>query len=281
MSLYDQLQEKLGGRPYNGYFSACCPFPHNGRLEEHPSFFVYKDDEKFFCSSCRKSGTHVYLNKYLGGRSLIVRKAQNVVLPRWREWEEKYGDLAGIAKHGHLSLKRYPDWNFYFKQRKIEPFVEPGLLGYLDGWATFPVFDQEHKIQNIVVRHTKNSGTRYAIKAMDDKKPLLYVPSWKRVMASETVYVVYGVIDAISLELVGLPVVTGITGKSLSAELLKPLGKRFIIVPDEGEERDAHLLANSLGWRGKVKCLHYGEGMKDPDSIRTHLGNEYLLRMIV
>ena len=112
---------------------------------------------------------------------------------------------------------------------------------------------------------------------MDDKAPLLYVPNWGRVVASETVYVVYGIIDAISLELIGLPVVTGITGKSLSAETLKPLGKQFIIVPDEYEDMEAHLLANSLGWKARVKRLVYPEGVKDPDGIRTHFGNDFLL----
>jgi hypothetical protein len=276
MSLYDQLQEKLNGHLYSGYFSACCPFPHNGRLEEHPSMFVYEDG-KFFCSSCRKSGTHSYLNKYLGGRDVFVRKAQNIVLPQWRKWEEQYGDLDGIAKHAHLSLKHYPQWQFYFKQRKIEQFIEQGYFGYISGWALFPVFDQEHKIQNIVVRSTKQNGTRYAIKPLEEKKPLLYVPNWKRVWESDAVYVVYGIIDSISLELIGLPVVTGITGKSLSAELLKPLGKRFVIVPDEYEEKEARLLANSLGWRCKVKQILYPEGTKDCDDVRRKFGNEYLL----
>lgn len=272
MALYDQLQERLDGHIYNNYFAARCVF-HD---DSNPSMFVYEDGY-FTCKSCGAKGSLAKLNKHLGGKSVNTKSHSNTVLPRWRKWEESFGDITGIAKHAHLSLKRYPQWMFYFKQRKIEQFVEQGFLGFIDGWATFPVFDQSHKVQNIVVRHTKNTGTRYAIKPVEDKHPLLYVPNWGRVVASEIIYVVYGIIDAISLELIGLPVVTGITGKSLSAELLKPLGKRFVIVPDEYEEKDARLLANSLGWRAKVKCLHYEDGVKDPDGIRTHFGNEYLL----
>lgn len=272
MRLYDQLQERLDAHRYNGYFTICCPY-HN---ESHPSCFVYESGF-FTCKSCGAKGSLEKLNKHLGGKSVITKSHSNTVLPRWREWENKWGDITNIAKHAHLSLKRYPQWNFYFKERKISEFVEFGYLGFIDGWATFPVFDQNHKVQNIVVRHTKNSGTRYAIKAMDDKAPLLYVPNWGRVMASETVYVVYGIIDAISLELIGLPVVTGIMGKSLSAETLKPLGKQFVIVPDEYEDKEAHLLANSLGWKARVKRLVYPEGVKDPDGIRTHFGNDFLL----
>jgi DNA primase len=271
MSLYDQLQEKLNGHLYSGYFVSLCCF----HSDTHPSMFVYPDG--FRCATCGKHGSLSYLNKFLGGRDMVIRKTQNVLLPQWRKWEEQYGDVDGIARHGHLSLKRYPQWQFYFKQRKIEQFIEQGYFGYISGWALFPVFDQEHKIQNIVVRSTKQNGTRYAIKPLEEKKPLLYVPNWKRVRESDAVYVVYGIIDSISLELIGLPVVTGITGKSLSAELLKPLGKRFVIVPDEYEEKEARLLANSLGWRCKVKQILYPEGTKDCDDVRRKFGNEYLL----
>ena len=157
--------------------------------------------------------------------------------------------------------------------------MEKGKLGYIDGWATFPVFSPEGVIQNIVVRHTKNKA-RYSIKPVDDKTPLLFCPNWHRVNSSDVTYVVYGIIDAISLELLGLPVVTGITGKSLSAETLKPLHKHFIIVPDEYEEQEAHRLANGLGFRAKVKKLSFPDDAKDPDGIRVKFGNEYLLQML-
>jgi DNA primase len=106
------------------------------------------------------------------------------------------------------------------------------------------------------------------------------VPSWSKVNDAETVYVVYGIIDSISLHLAGLPVVTGVTGKSLNPELLKSLRKRFVIVPDDGEEKEAHGLANKLGWRARVKRLNYESGCKDPDDMRTHFGKEYLLHAI-
>lgn len=264
MNLFEQLQEKLNGHPYNGYFTALCQF-HDDR---NPSMFVYEDG--YHCATCGARGSLQYLNKYLGGRDVKISESKSILLPRWRKWEEQFGDLDGIAHHAHKSLERYPQWKFYFEERKIEKFIDAGLLGYIDGWVTFPVFDEKKKIQNIVVRHTKRKDIRYAIKKIDDQKPMLYVPNWQRVLQSDVVYVVYGIIDAIGLELLKQPVVTGITGKSLSWDLLRPLEKQFVILPDKWEENDAYKLANRMGWRGEVKKLKFGQDEKDPDDLRVH-----------
>lgn len=272
MSLYEKLQDQLNGHSYNGYFTCNCVF----HSDHSPSLFVYEDG-KYRCASCGAHGTHAYLDKYLGGHGVKSAPAQKVVLPRWSSWEARYGDLTGIATHAHNACKKFPQYMWYFKKRKIEQFFEQGYFGFIDNWALFPVFNPEHKIENIVVRHTKNVGTRYVIKKVDEQKPLLYVPSWERVMMAEVVYVVYGVVDAWAFESIELPVVTGITGKSLSAEVLKPLGKEFVIVPDEYETQEAHRLANSLGWRATVKKIKFPEGTKDPDGLRSKFSNEYLI----
>lgn len=278
MSLYDQLQEKLEGRPYNGYFACLCQF----HLDSHPSMFVYEDTGTYSCKSCGAHGTLERLNRHLGGISVKVATGKPQVLPQWRSWEQKYGDLEGIAKHAHESCKRYPQWHFYFKERQIDQFFELGYFGYIDGWATFPVFDAQHKIQNIVVRHTKRKDVRYAIKHLEDSQPLLYSPNWKRVEMKDTVFVPFGLIDSWAFEAVGLASCTGITGKSLSADLLRTLGsgKQIVLVPDAGEEREARMLANKLGWRASVKQLKYVEDEKDPDQVRKVHGNAYLLQAL-
>lgn len=276
MSLYDQLQEKLEGRPYNGYFACLCQF-HD---DHSPSMFVYEDTGTYSCKSCGAHGSLEKLNRHLGGKSVKVATGNPQVLPQWRKWEEQHGDLEAIAKHAHESCKRYPQWMFYFKERQIDQFFELGYFGYIDGWATFPVFDAQHKIQNIVVRHTKRKDVRYAIKHIEDSSPLLYCPNFDRVKNSEVVYVPFGLIDSWAFEAIGLASVTGITGKSLSADLLRTLGKRIVLVPDEWEEKEAHKLANALGWRASVKQIIYPEGIKDPDGIRSKLGNSYLLQVI-
>jgi DNA primase len=200
------------------------------------------------------------------------------LLPQWRRWETKYGSLEEIAEYAHQSLKKHKQFQAYLKERKIYDFMEEGVLGHLDGWTTFPIFDRVGEIIDLVVRSSSGGDMRYVVRPSGDGSTHpLYAPSWKNVDRSESIYVVYGLIDAISMHLAGLACVTGVTGKSLSPDLLKPLGKRFIIVPDDGEEAEAHKLANKLGWRCKVKKIKWLENTKDCDDIRRLYGNEALL----
>ena len=279
-NLYESLMERMDGRAYNNYFSCFCPYDRH----QSPAMLVFEDG-MFKCLSCNKIGTHKQLSRDLGSHFIPQRRDDTVsqVLPRWKRWEDKYGDLEGIADAAHSSLKRFPQFQTYFRKRKIYEYATEGQLGYLDGWACFPVFDNNGKVLDIVVRNTgrSNGEIRYVVHPdySSSIRPL-YVPSWSQVNQSEIIYIVYGIIDAISLHLAGLPVVTGVTGKSLSPDLLKPLRKRFVIVPDDGEEPEAHKLANSLGWRAKVKKISFPDGCKDPDDIRKHFGNEYLLQAL-
>lgn len=277
-NLYNSLMERLEGRQYSNYFACFCPFDKH----ESPALLVF-DDGLAKCLSCNRVWTHKVLDKKIGSHFRPTQHLDTVsrVLPRWRNWEQKYGDLEGIVTEAQLTLKRFPQFQTYFKKRKIYEFTNEGRLGYLDGWAMFPVILRDSKIVDIVVRSvSRNSDVRYVVSPTDCGHSELYVPSWRKVDESETCYVVYGIIDAISLHLVGLPVVTGISGKSLSPDLLKPIRKKFVILPDAGEEREAHKLANSLGWRARVKELEYEEGCKDPDDIRKTFGNDYLLQAI-
>ena len=281
MSLYDNLLEKLEGRQYSNYFSCYCPFDQH----QSPALLCY-DDGMFVCLSCGKKGSLEYLAKKLSISPHSLTRSHStspVVLPQWRRWEQEHGDLEGIAKFAHKSLKAFPQFQNYFKKRKIDEFITSGSFGYISGWAVFPVFDSKHSVIDIVVRGISGKGnTRYVISPSivgNDRN--LYIPNFERVKQAKEVYVVYGICDAWAFEAIGLAAVTGCTGKSLSAELLQPLGKRFIIVPDDGEETEAHKLANKLGWRGRVKQLSYPGDTKDPDGIRIAYGNEYLRNMIV
>lgn len=275
--LYNSLLERLEGRPYGHYFAAWCVWDKHST----PAMLVFNDG-MVKCLSCNKIWSHEQLNKKIGGH-FVPQKNNSVsfrLLPKWRKWEEKYESLEGIVEYAHNSLKKHKQFQTYFKERKIYEFMESGSLGYLDGWAVFPVYVRTGEIVDLVARSISNhSDIRYVVHPSNGNHEFhpLYVPSWERLDKSDTVYVVYGLIDAISLHLAGLPVVTGVTGKSLSPELLKPLGKRLIIVPDDGEEKEAHLLANKLGWRAKVKKMTWPDKCKDTDDIRRLYGNEALL----
>jgi len=274
MSLYESLLERMNGQEYSNYFTSTCPF----HSDTHPSFFVYEDGT-FRCASCRKHGTLSYLDKCLGSRFMPSRNnTVSNVSPSWRKWGDTLDEIADKA---HTMLKRYPQFQGYYKKRKVDEYMEKGTLGYLDGWAIIPVYDSKRTIVDVVARAIKGKkDTRYTLRPSEVAVRPIFCPNWVRVQEAEQIYVVYGMFDAISLELCGLPVVTGITGKSLNADQLKPLHKRFIILPDYHEEEDAHKLANSLGWRGRVKKLDYPDDVKDPDGVRVKYGNEYLLDMI-
>jgi len=287
MTYYERIKELVEYHQYADYISVRCPFPDH--TDESPSCFVYEDvdkpenNRKFHCSGCGKTGTHQYLLKVITGHNVSVvpnaRKTQKF-LPRWARWEQEYGSIENLVHHAHNNLN-LPYYQTFFKKRKIESMIEQLKLGMIGAWAIFPIFDSAGKVVDVVVRNTQRYGdSRYVIHPSDNETPLLYVPNWKRVNASKHVYIVYGIIDAISLEMGELPVITGLTGKSLSYTRLINLGKKYSIIPDKGEELAARNLAASLGNFTKVIRLPFEDSEKDTDNIRTLRGVETLKSLI-
>lgn len=278
--LYEELQEMLDQvRTYDGYFMALCPF-HDDSV---PSFMVHEDG--YYCKSCKASGKLPYLAKYLGKKVVELKPhlPTVTVLPQWRKWIEKYETIENIARAGHGWIDRHGYLGSFFKNRKIEQYVDKGMFGWLDWWNLFPVFDQEHKVIDIVVRGEKSKGnTKYVLLKKQEERtvPPLYVPDWEMVLASKVVYVVYGIIDSWALHSLGLPVVTGTTGQSLSAKLLIPLNKHWIIVPDRKEEAAAWKLKTELGYPSKVLELDWPFPCKDPDEVRVKEGPQVLYNLL-
>lgn len=274
MSLYNSLLERMEGRSYGHYFSTYCPWD----THKTPALLVFQDG-MVKCLSCNRIWSHEQLNKKIGYHFIPtnIPESNYRLLPKWRSWEEKYGSLESIVEYAHQSIKKHSRLQTYLKERRIYDFLDEGSLGYLDNWITFPVFDKQHRLVDIVVRSVqRDTDVRYVVHPNSSSTHPIYVPSWERLSSSGIVYVVYGIIDAISLHLAGFPSLTGVTGKSLSFELLKPLGKKLIIIPDKGEESDAHKLANRLGWRAKVKSISWPENTKDVDEIRRKYGDQVL-----
>jgi hypothetical protein len=281
--LQEELSERLDQAQWHGhYFSAICVFPHDGHIEEHPSLLVYPDG--FFCAGCNKRGSLKYLASQVERTShtfIATKHTAPPVLPKWKSWAVRFGDMQGIAEAGHLATKAYPEYRLFFKKRAIDEKINQGMFGYIDGWALFPVLDESNEVVDIVARKVKgNQKAKYVIIGNKGGDPYLYVPNWKRVNESSHVYVVFGIIDSWSLELLSLPVITGTTGKAFPLNRLKPMGKKFTIVPDRYEEKEAYDLALHLGWKAKVLRLPYPEGCKDPDDVRMKFGQDTLKDMI-
>lgn len=150
-------------------------------------------------------------------------------------------------------------------------------LGYIEDWLIIPILDPQGKVLDVIARDSKGRS-KYIIHSNDEDTPLLYVPSWKRVMESKTVFIVYGLIDAIALEMCGLPCITGSTGKSLSNKRLIQLNKKYVIIPDKNEDDAARNLAKSLGNFTRILRLPWSEldGAKDCDDIRMKFGIDKL-----
>lgn len=282
MSVYEDLQEQLDEvHLYDGYFMCLCP-----KHDDHrPSMLVSETNQRFHCmsASCGFNGTLDYLLHYLTGKPYIPKLHVRVpvVLPQWRSWVERFGDEAGIAAAGHGLAMRNKELQSFFVKRKINAFMEEGMFGWMDGWHLFPVLNEQGQVIDIVCRGTKGTAKYVLLKKEEERTlPPLYVPNWERVLASDVCYVVYGIIDSWALESIGLPVVTGTTGKSLHADLLRPLKKEFIIVPDFKEDKDAWRLKVELGYPSEVKLLRYPYATKDPDEIRTKIGADALYQLL-
>lgn len=286
IDLQSMLAERMDGVQWHGdrYFSAICPFPHDGHIENHPSLLVYPDG--FSCMGCERSGTLKYLASIVARTPTLTHSVKvtiPAILPKWRKWASRFGDVSEIARVAHAYLKKFKGHQKFFVHRKIDQFIDAGLFGYLDGWLLFPVINQKGEVIDIVVRATsgKSAGIKYVVKPDSARKyPNIYVPNWKRVMESDTVYIPYGMIDAWAFEDLGLPAITGTTGKSLSALQIRPLNKRTIIVPDRYEESAAYSLSRELGMFSKVKILKWPENTKDPDDIRREYGKDALRELL-
>jgi hypothetical protein len=262
MSLQEQIAEKLNGNKIGHYYACWCP------IERHrkPALLVYPDYA--VCKSCGWQGNLKKLNDTLVHSNYSSKKAPEVslVLPRWKKWIQKYGDLSGIAKIAHKMLSID---NKYLKKRKIEQFYEQGYFGILDGWFVIPVFDQQRVIVDLVVRALRQNA-KYVItpKSKEDLRSL-YCPNWDRVISSQFVYIPFGIFDAWAFEAISLPAVTSITGKEINPRMLDSLKNKYkIIVPDYNEWDAAYKLQYALGNLTSVLRIPYPYGLKDCDDLR-------------
>ena len=286
MSLYEDIKELVENDPYSGYFSMMCPW------DEHaaPALLVHEDLDKpeeertCHCLSCGKTWRHTTLWKKLTGNTVAVipgaRKSQKF-LPNWKRWEERYGSIENLVQKAHNNVTIFPNTHaWYLVKRQLMPVYKLAKLGYLDEWLLFPIFDPQGKVLDVIARDTKGRS-KYVIHANDEDTPLLYVPNWDRVMSSKTIYIVYGLIDALALEMCEIPCITGSTGQSLSYKRLIALNKKYAIIPDRDEDTSARKLAKSLGNFTHIIRLPYEDEIKDPDGLRMKYGLPHLKSLIL
>lgn len=273
----EQIAELIPCHRYEHYLAAKCVF-HEDR---NPSLMIYPD--RYYCKSCGESGTTARLLRYLQTGNFHTAEYEVYHPNLWR----KLGDFdpEDVALEAHYYLKKNWDRSYYLKQRGIDSLFSPLLIGFLDGYYTFPIFGGAHEIMGLVARAgpvlQEQTGIRYLIPPHQDPN-LLYCPDWDKVLKEDYVLAPFGMVDAMTLHLIGYPVISPTTGHNLQPEAFKHLRKKIIFLPD-GDHRDdrtARELASQLDWRGRVAFLDYPDCTKDANEIYCKYGARLLKDMI-
>jgi hypothetical protein len=253
---------------YENYVVALCPF----HTEHRPSFFVYED--WYRCESCGANGPTKKLLAKLDGTIISSAPAASFKNPftGWMK-DRSLGDTLKLA------WKNLP--SIYLRERGVSDDDQKKLgLGILENHATFPIRNSDNKIIGAVARTiSEKPRHKYIIPSGQDPN-LLYVPSWKRIWKRKTIYITFGILDAISLYLAGAASMSTTTGMRMDTSYLDPLRKKFEFIPDQGEEEAAHKFASKMGWRGGVMRCYYPVGYKDPHDILTSKHRDELVKVL-
>jgi hypothetical protein len=256
IDLDDIASELNRATRYENYVVACCPFHDDSR----PSFFVY--DDYFRCESCGEQGHPNKLLEHLNLVPILHKTAPNFKNP-WTTWLRD----RSLAKTLKFAWEKGP--SVYMRKRGIDDKTQKRLgIGILENYITFPARSKEkRKIIGAIARAGEGrSGTKYVIPSGQDPH-LLYSPSWERIEKRKTIYLTFGIIDAISLHVMGAAAISTTCGMRMDISYLDDIRKQIIFIPDRGEEKEAQKFASKMGWRGKVMRCNYPEGAKDVNDI--------------
>lgn len=265
---------------YSRYITGICPF----HSDNDPSLLVFRDGW-FKCLGCGKNGTWKTLWNKLKGQPVQIMPERST---RWDTPNVDKESVEAVCYQAHEDLLQFPSLGWYLEMRGISGRIEVNQIGYWEGWYTFPVYNENYEFKGGVFRAAPHVQEATGLRYWTRGDPTIYVPDWNLARKSSYLYVVFGIIDALVLSDLRLPVATATSGKdSFQAEWLDSFRSDIIIVPDKGEdvnikagsvtEGTAWKLARKLGWRGSVKVLDYPDGMKDPaDFYAAGRGKELL-----
>ena len=253
---YDTLKEQLCIKEYADYFLTRCVF-HD---DKEPSLLVLKNGW-FKCLGCNRVGRLDTLWKKVQGHGVVVRPEYS---PSYHGPSfEDFSDMEEMCYCANKDLIEHASFQWYLKMRKLEDRIEINDLGYWKGWYSIPVYDKERNFTTAVFRASplvqETTGMRYWMHS----KPVMYVPDWILVNKSKFLFVVYGMLDALTLSRQRIPVVTSTGGQNFNPYWLDDIRKPIYIFPDKGEEEAGMNLAARLGWRGKSIKLDWPKDTKD------------------
>ena len=113
---------------------------------------------------------------------------------------------------------------------------------------------------------------------------MIYCPDWRLWDSAKNVALVFGMMDALVLSSLRVPVITTTLGSnSFDPSWLDSWRKPVTIIPDkDGDDKPAMILAAQLGWRGKILRLPYDDEVSDPaDYAKEEVGRREKLSKIL
>lgn len=247
-------------REYERYVSTICPFHEDTR----PSLLVFRDGW-YRCMTCEAEGPWKQLwNKLQGAgprRAPITRRTgwDRPDLPHAHDLKT----LEEIAWSAHQVLCDNDHLKWYLEERGLDGRIEPCILGWYDGWYTVPIFKEDRSFTGLVLRAgppiQEASGMRFI--QPTGSKPQLYVPDWPLVRKRKTLFIVFGLFDALALADMRYPVCTTTGGmKSFDVKWTQGIAAKRIVIPDEWREEKTALKIRGC----RVETLNYPKGIKDP-----------------
>jgi len=250
-----------------GYLLTFCPF----HQDDSPSLLVFEDGW-FRCkgAECGRTGRLETLYDALvsPGMSANGRTEHAKSSPPWLPRADDTEAIERLVWDSHDVLLRNESFRWYLKMRGVDDRIETAKLGWYDGWITIPILNEDQKVGGLCLRATKLTQKLTGLRFYQplSQRPMMYCPDWALLRRAGTVFIVFGLVDALALSSLRLPVVTTTGGSmSFSPAWLETVRKKVVIVPDaEGDDEYARKLAAQLGWRGSVVRLPYDETKKDP-----------------
>lgn len=276
--LYDKITELLPdfdeiGR---GYIHTYCVFHEDSKK----SLLIYPDARGytpgFYCLSgeCGRKGSLEELLRVLEGAPPRPRNDSTKEKPPYLP--NDLSDLAALVNDAHLALldEAAPERRHYLEQRGLADMIVPAKLGWYKGWITTPILNLTGTLAGLYCRATpsEEKRTQQRFHQSLGQRPMLFVPNWSILLSAMNVAVVFGMMDALTLSMLGISVVTTTGGSnSFNPSWLNRFRIPITIVPDaSGDDRVAIDLAARLGWRGKILRLSYDEQVKDPADFAQH-----------
>jgi hypothetical protein len=270
--VYDKITELLPNfdEVGRGYIHTHCVF-HDDRQK---SLLIYPDargyNPGYVCLSgeCGKRGSLQELLRVIEGAPPRHRGDSEKEKPPYLPTDLHRLKNLSLKAHADLIDAEHPERRHYLTQRGVVDMIVPARLGWYKGWILTPVFKQDNSICGLYARATppeqKRTGQRFTQPL--GQRPMLYVPSWPKLLSSSNVVVVFGMMDALTLSLLSYPVVTTTGGsRAFDPSWLDQFRKPITIIPDEsGDTQAAFDLAKGLGWRAEVLFLDYDDEVNDP-----------------